>query len=291
MSIRRRIRTTNRPLVQVGGTTVVSASTLVPTVIISERLGQIDNIVDTFNIRDENLGLRELLGPFTTGPTDNVGYMDSIFDLSGSFTYHDFFGPKDSLLLQATEFAQTASATPDSDSWGDAWVDRTVLNAGTHQPNGATLNCSALTPLTQNDAYCEANFNRFVSFTSTATSSTFTFTANWPSVVLAPNATLQVDFLTQAGRPFVESTVTANTRARFSSGAPFSQRTFTFPQDGATRVHSVTFSASETDNILSAKWLLVQWTVPDLTVGAFTIQARRANNTTVENYNFFMTKP
>jgi hypothetical protein len=174
------------------------------------------------------------------------------------------------------ENAQAPSGSPDADSWADDWVDRTAANVGVHEAVGAQDTFQAVTSATELDAYLEFSGVRFQVVAGTGTS-TLVFKVTWPTVVANPNATVQVDFKTFASRPFVESAITATSiGARVVSGAPFSQRVFTFPQDGTTRTHTVTLTASEVNAILG-NWLLAQYTVPDLTVGSpFLLQGRRA---------------
>ncbi len=282
MATRKRLRFSNP---NTSGSTGGDGS---PTAIVSDDVGLSDALLLSW-ISPDDVGFSDAL-LFTQVPTDALGFSDAISSINASLTNTDDVGLSDVLALQLTESAQAASGSPDSDSWGDGWVNRTAVNAGTHQANTANLQVAAVTAATENDAYIEVNYSRFVSLSAGTTSSTITFVCTWPTVAATPAATLRVDFQSSSGKPFVESTFTANTRARFASASPYTQRSFTFNQDGTQRTHIVTLTSSEVNDILSAKWLMLQFTVPDLTVGTFQIRGRRAADATIALYNLFTTR-
>jgi hypothetical protein len=266
-----------------------------PTVILGDDAGAADAVV-LKPVSPDDAGAGDGLLELTPGPTDAAGARDAITSISASTSPTDDVGASDgSSPWEVKENAQAVSGTPDTDSWGDAWVDRTVAQAGTHQANGANLTVAAVTAITEQDSYFEINCGgtagrggpRLVSFVSNGSGSTFTFVVTWPTVVATPSVNFHVDFASSATRPFVESTVTANTRARITSASPYSQRTFAFPQDGTQRTHVVTFTSAEVDDMV-AKWLLIQFTVPDLTVGTFAVRARRAADATIAKYDIFI---
>ncbi len=172
----------------------------------------------------------------------------------------------DAIKCVLAETSMARSGSPDADAWGDCWVDRLIANQGVNHGNETTMQFSAVTASTRHDAYSEVSFARFTGLVAGTGASTLEFNVDWPNVALNPNATVQLDFLVSASRPFVESTCNASNRARFSSSAPFTQRTFVATQNGTRRTHSVTLTTAEVDAILG-NWLLLQWTVPDLTLG------------------------
>ena len=259
-----------------------------PTAVLKDPVGLADALVLSNKLPDDQ-GYADALGALTIMPTDASGFSDAVASVTFNAKPTDASGFSDSIVAEFQESAQNASGTPDNDAWGDGWVDRTVTQAGTHQPNGTTATFAAVTVATEMDAYTEINFNRFVSFTGNAAgTSTITFTVTWPTVTLSPTATVHVDLQVSAGKPFVESTFTANTTPRFSSSAPFSQRSFTFAQDGTVRTHVITLTTAEVNAILGGKWLELQFTVPDLTAGTpFLLHARRAHDATVVKYDLF----
>lgn len=258
-------------------TTVAVGNPQQPTAIIGDDAGASDAVVLT-NSRPDAAGAGDNQIKLTPGPTDTAGASDSLSSVTGSATPTDDGGASDVLKLEVQETAQARSGTPDSDSWGDAWVDRTVGQTGVNHGNETTMTVSAVTALTEQDGYLEFNGTRLsATLVDDGAQSTLTFKVQWATVALSPNATLQVDFQTSAGRPFTESTVNASNRARFNSAAPFSQRTFVAAQDGTLRTHVVTFTAAELNAILG-NWLLVQFTVPDLTLGTQLVQARESAN-------------
>lgn len=268
----------------------------VPTVVVADAGGTADAITLTPQ-SPEAAGASD--GPsLRAAPTDSAGASDALATIDATLTQSDASGASDVLPLRVQETAQAASGTPDTDSWGDGWVDRLLANSGTHQNNAGGVNRFAqVTVLTELTAFLEINFGgaaargtpRLVSFANGAGVSTLTFSVTWPVVALNLDATVRVDFRTQAARPFVESTFTSNSiGADFASGAPFTQRTFVFPQDGTVRTHIVTLAASEVAQILNGNWLLVQFTVPALTVGTpFILHGRNFGDATTPQLDFF----
>jgi hypothetical protein len=266
-----------------GGSAV---DTCPPTALVSEYVGDIDNIVQQI-LHGDAAGNTEL-PEFTTTPSDDAGAADALSSISADLPLTENVGPEDATpLFTADEDAKAVSATPDTDAWGDVWVDRIVTQQGVHQANGALLQVAATTAATRQDGYTKVKCDRYSASLSGKVGgvSTFTFTADWPTVALTPNATLQVDVRFGTTDPFVESAATANDLARFSLG----QRTFTFPQDGTTRTHTITFTAAEVDDGFvgagATRWLTLQFTTPDLTVGVFQIHARRSADATVAKYH------
>lgn len=210
-------------------------------------------------------------GGLTIGDVENLADV-----LSPVLTLPETPAVSDTLKGLLDETAMSRSGSPDSDAWGDAWVNRNVLNLTDNHGNETTMQFSAVTAATRHDAYCEISFVRFVGFVAGAGTKTLDFRAVWPSVIGNPNATILVDFQTSTSRPWSESAVNANAQARFTSTAPFTQRTFTATQDGQQRTHVVTFTSDEMTEILG-KWLLIQWTVADLTLGdPFGVVARES---------------
>lgn len=259
-----------------------------PTAIISDDSGLSDALVGTFDIKNESVGASDALA-FTPGPTDDVGFSEKVSSTTATLGPADDGGLSDVFNLEVKETAQDRSGTPDTDSWGDGWVDRTVANAGTHQAEvgGVSMQVAnaAAANVTEQDGYLEINFDGTAArgtprlqgpFTAQVAGSTFVFPVAWPNVATTPAASLLVDFQTNAARPFVESTITANSQAKISSLSPFTQRSITFPQDGTPRRHTVTFTAAETTAILNGKWLLVQFSVAALTLGTFLLGGRHS---------------
>lgn len=275
-----------------GGISVDNPATVAgtaPTAVLDEDVGPSDEIVLQTTLPDEYGFSESELGPFAFQPSDDAGLSDELVSITADVLQTDAYGPSDVFHLEVQETAMARSGTPDNDPWGDAWVDRVLANQGVNHGNTTTLQVSAVLASSQTDGYLKINFNRLVSLSADTTSSTMSFVVDWPTVALNPNATLRVDFQTSAGSPFTESTITASNRARFSSAAPFSQRTFVFPQNGTTRTHVVTFTTAEVNDILAGKWLMVQFTVPDLTSGTFAVHARE-NAGAQNSYIFFVTR-
>jgi len=266
-------------------TTVVSGSG--PTFIIKDYAGATDKITQAWTL-PESAGAADSAMTWANTRFDNVGASDAL-TLTGTPVYQDKVGASDSELLQVDEKAQVSISTPDTAAWGDSYVNRTVAQAGNNFSANNYWEVAAGTAATQEDAYVEIDFTRFAGLSAGVGSSYLRFTFTWQAVGLTPSQTLLVDMRSNASRPFVESTITANNHARFASSSPYSQRSVAHLMDGTQYSVDVILTSAEINNLVG-KWLEVQFSTPDLSLGTLLGVSRRGSLSLIPAYRLFLAK-
>lgn len=158
--------------------------------------------------------------------------------------------------------AISRSASPDSDSWGDAWTDSTVGQTGTNNGNSTPLQFGNVTVGTKL-AYIQIDLTKFKNLTATGAAHTLVFQVVNNDVT---STAFQVAMQGQAGKPFTESTLT-------QSNQPATPSAITRAPTAAVGANTITVTLTNAEmQQLLGNWVLIvlgksfagtnAWTMP-----------------------------